>query len=132
MAEAKRERQAVAWVAGSLAWLVPGAGHIWLRRPLRGLLLGGAVWTMFAVGLGLGGHLFNILDTSTGALSQVFGFFNLGTGALYLISWAIDVGFAEYADRATYEYGNTFLMVAGLLNYLTMLDAFDISSGRKR
>ena len=120
-----------AWVAGCLAWLVPGAGHIWQKRPLQGLLLGGAVWTMFATGLALGGHLFNIFDTSNGVLSQVFGFFNLGAGALYIISWMLGAGFTEYAERATFEYGNTFLMVAGMLNYLAMLDAFDIGSGRK-
>jgi hypothetical protein len=33
---------------------------------------------------------------------------------------------------ATYEYGNTFLIVAGLLNALVVLDAFDLASGRKR
>lgn len=120
-----------AWAAGCLAWLVPGAGHIWQKRPLQGLLLGGAVWMMFAAGLALGGHLFDISDTRNGALSQVFGFFNLGTGALYIMSWMLGAGFTEYAERATYEYGNTFLMVAGLLNYLVMLDAFDIRSGRK-
>jgi hypothetical protein len=32
---------------------------------------------------------------------------------------------------ATYEYGNTFMIVAGLLNFLVMLDAFDIGMGRK-
>ena len=31
----------------------------------------------------------------------------------------------------TYEYGNTFLMTAGLLNALVILDAFDIAMGRK-
>jgi len=31
----------------------------------------------------------------------------------------------------TYEYGNTFLIVAGLLNFLVMLDAYDIGAGRK-
>ena len=120
-----------AWLAGCLAWLVPGAGHIWQKRPLQGLLLGGAVWTMFATGLALGGHLYDIYDTSDGALSRVFGFFNLGTGALYITRWMLGAGFTEYAERATFEYGNTFLMVAGLLNYLAMLDAFDIKSGRK-
>ena len=40
-------------------------------------------------------------------------------------------GFAENAQRMTYEYGNTFLLVAGLLNYLATLDAFDIAAGRK-
>jgi hypothetical protein len=59
---------------------------------------------------------------------------NLGTGALYLVSYLFDYGFKDdpaQAARATYEYGNTFLLIAGLLNYLTMLDAFDIAAGRK-
>jgi hypothetical protein len=59
---------------------------------------------------------------------------NLGTGVLYLLCWAGRTGFsdaAEYAKLATFEYGNTFLLVAGLLNYLAMLDAFDIAAGRK-
>ena len=59
---------------------------------------------------------------------------NLGTGALYIISWLLGYGFADdpvQAARATYEYGNTFLLIAGLMNYLTMLDAFDIAAGRK-
>ena len=59
---------------------------------------------------------------------------NLGTGALYIISWLLGHGFTDdpiQAARATYEYGNTFLLIAGLLNYLTMLDAFDIAAGRK-
>ncbi len=31
-----------------------------------------------------------------------------------------------------YEYGNTFLFTAGLLNMLLVVDAFDISQGRKQ
>jgi hypothetical protein len=59
---------------------------------------------------------------------------NLGTGVLYIVSWVLDYGFKDdpaQAARATYEYGNTFLLIAGLLNYLNMLDAFDIAAGRK-
>jgi hypothetical protein len=59
---------------------------------------------------------------------------NLGSGLLYLASWVLGIGFTDdptQAARATYEYGNTFLLIAGLLNYLSMLDAFDISAGRK-
>jgi hypothetical protein len=59
---------------------------------------------------------------------------NLGTGILYIVCWLMGVGFADdpsQAARATFEYGNTFLLIAGLLNYLTMLDAFDIAVGRK-
>jgi hypothetical protein len=46
----------------------------------------------------------------------------------------MDIGFADdpaQAARTTYEYGNTFLLIAGLMNYLTMLDAFDVAAGRK-
>ena len=59
---------------------------------------------------------------------------DLGAGALYIVSWLLGWGFADdptQAARATYEYGTTLLLVAGLLNYLTMLDAFDIAAGRK-
>ena len=59
---------------------------------------------------------------------------NLGSGAPYLVCWLLDIGFADdpvRAARATYEYGNTFLLIGGLLNYLNMLDAFDIAAGRK-
>jgi len=58
---------------------------------------------------------------------------NLGSGVLYIVCWLLGYGFADdpvQAARATYEYGNTFLLIAGLLNYLTMLDAFDIAAGR--
>jgi hypothetical protein len=56
---------------------------------------------------------------------------NFGAGLLYIFCWVTNTGFAEQAQRVTYEYGNTFLLVAGLLNYLAMLDAFDIAAGRK-
>jgi len=56
---------------------------------------------------------------------------NVGAGLLYIFCWVMNTGFTEHAQLLTYEYGNTFLLVAGLLNYLAMLDAFDIASGRK-
>jgi hypothetical protein len=56
---------------------------------------------------------------------------DIGCGLLYVFCWATGIGFVENAQSVTYEYGNTFLMVAGLLNYLVALDAFDIAVGRK-
>ena len=59
---------------------------------------------------------------------------NLGSGVLYIFCWILGVGFSDdpqHAARATYEYGTTFLLIAGLLNYLAMLDAFDVSVRRK-
>lgn len=136
-ATAVEETPAVAWLIGVLAWAVPGAGHLWQGRWGRALLLGGAVWVMFIAGILLGGHLFSPggQEEGSNALLRLPPMIaNLGSGILYIYCWATDTGFAEGAEqaaRATFEYGNTFLLVAGLLNYLAMLDAFDIAAGRK-
>lgn len=136
-ATALEETPPVAWLIGVLAWAVPGAGHLWQGRWGRALLLGGAVWVMFIAGILLGGHLFSAggQEEGSNALLRLPPMIaNLGSGILYIYCWATDTGFAEGAEqaaRATFEYGNTFLLVAGLLNYLAMLDAFDIAAGRK-
>ncbi|HEY0544494.1 MAG TPA: DUF6677 family protein [Pyrinomonadaceae bacterium] len=126
---------AKAWLAAAAAWLVPGAGHLLQGRVLRGLLLGGAVWAMFIIGLRLGGHLFPLAGPYDDGLSTLLQvppvIANLGAGVLYLFCLLTRTGFTDQASLATYEYGNTFLLVAGLLNYLIMLDAFDIGAGRK-
>lgn len=99
---------------------------------MRALLLGGAVWAMFLIGLfSLGGHLHLMPKSGAGVLWHLFGVCNLGTGLIYVFCWLMGVGFVEYAERATFEYGKIFIVVAGLLNYLAMLDAFDLAARRK-
>ena|SRR5215510_11253854 len=126
-----------AWAMGVLGWLFPGAGHLFQGKWGRALILGGAVWICFITGLVMGGHMFslNSSDPNSSLLLQIPPMIaNLGTGILYLVCWFLGVGFGDdpmQAARATFEYGNTFLLIAGLLNYLVMLDAFDISAGRK-
>lgn len=125
-----------AWLIGVAAWFVPGIGHLLLKRWVRGIMMGGAVWLCFFLGLAMGGHMF---DLSTGQGSSIWlqvppMIANLGNGVLYIVFWLMDYGFADdpvQAARATYEYGTTFLLIAGLMNYLNMLDAFDIAAGRK-
>ncbi len=133
-----RERPpAKAWLMGTAGWVFPGAGHLLQGYWGRALLLGGTIWICFVSGLMMGGHLFKYSGAEQGfsALLQVPPMIaNLGTGLLYLFCWLLGFGFTDdplQAARATYEYGNTFLLIAGLLNYLAMLDAFDISAGRK-
>ncbi|HSK63079.1 MAG TPA: DUF6677 family protein [Pyrinomonadaceae bacterium] len=124
------------WSIGIAAWLLPGSGHLMLRKWGRALMMGGAIWFCFFVGLAMGGHLFDLTDDQGEfVLLQVPPMIaNLGSGALYIVSWLLGSGFTDnpaQAARATYEYGNTFLLIAGLLNYLTMLDAYDIAVGRR-
>jgi hypothetical protein len=128
-----------AWLAGLAGWFIPGSGHLLMKKWGRAALMGGAVWVCFFVGLAMGGHMFDVdLELgifSWGTLIQIPpAFANFGMGAFYIVSWLMDTGFADdpaQAARATYEYGNTFLLIAGLLNFLVTLDAFDIAAGRK-
>ncbi|MEJ7618407.1 MAG: DUF6677 family protein [Pyrinomonadaceae bacterium] len=121
-----------AWLMGALAWLVPGAGHLWQGAIIRALVLGGAVWAMFLTGLWyMGGHLHLVPKSGAGVLWHLFGACNLGTGLIYLVCWLAEAGFTEYAELPTFEYGKIFIVVAGLLNYLAMLDAFDLAARRK-
>jgi hypothetical protein len=126
-----------AWVMGIAAWLIPGLGHLLQGRWVRAILLGGAVWICFISGFLMGGHLFKYSGSEPGSSSllqipPMVG--DLGTGLLYIVCWLRDFGFSyptEQAALPTFEYGWTFLLIAGLLNYLAMLDAFDIAAGRK-
>ena len=125
-----------AWLIGLGAWLVPGLGHVLIRRWGRAVLLGGSVWMSFILGLAMGGHLFSP-STAQGSspwLQVPPMIANLGAGLLYVFCSFTGLGFLDdpqQAARATYEYGNTFLLIAGLFNYLVALDAFDIAAGRK-
>lgn len=122
---------------GTAGWLVPGLGHFLQGKWVRGLLLGGAVWACFIGGFRMGGYLFKFDGSEQGLASllqipPMLG--NLGAGLLYVVCWFMGIGFSHESAQAalpTFEYGWTFLLVAGLLNYLVMLDAFDIAAGRK-
>ena len=101
-------------------------------RGIRGLIMGSLVVLMLVLGLLLGGHLFGPHNASdAGLLAYVYGFCDLGTGLIYFICLWSKIGITDQAQRATAEYGNIFLIVAGLINYLAALDSFDIGVGRK-
>jgi hypothetical protein len=45
----------LAAVAGLLAWAIPGAGHVYLRRPVRGIILFVCIQALFWSGMAIGG-----------------------------------------------------------------------------
>jgi hypothetical protein len=129
------ETPGFAWLVGIAAWAIPGAGHLIQKRWLRGALAGGAVWVMFFTGLLLGGHLSAVTGQEQGfsiLIKLLPMIANVGVGLPYVFCWMGNIGFTEHYQLVTSEYGYTFLLVGGLLNYLVMLDAFDIAAGRKR
>ena len=110
------------------AWAVPGAGHLWLGRRQKGLVFLLAIPTMFVLGLLLNGRIFPFeLSEPLVALAAVA---DVGVGLGWIIARMREAG-AGSVTSVTYEYGNVFLIVAGLLNFLVILDAFDIGMGRK-
>ena len=116
----------------ALGWLIPGGGHLFLGRRGRGALLALSVVVMFVCGLMMRGAMF---QPQTGDLLTTIiycgGFLgNLASGILYLLS--VWLGYAQ-PDIAghVHDYGTKFLVAAGLLNVLAMVDAFEIAVGKK-
>ena len=67
------------------------------------------------------------LETPTNPMAAIA---DIGIGLPYLVAKAMGVGAGDVV-AITYEYGNTFVIAAGLLNMLVVLDVFDIDKGRK-
>ena len=110
------------------AWAIPGVGHLWLGRRSKGLILLVALPAMFAVGLAIHSRLFPF-DVSE-PLGGLAALADLGIGAAYFVASALGYGAGD-VRAVTYEYGNAFLIAAGLLNLLVVIDTYDIAVGRK-
>ena len=123
--KAKPALFSVALVAG---WLVPGLGHVLAKRPIRGAILFVTITLMFALGLLMQGKLY-VADTSD--LLEMLGFVgDLGAGLLFIIGRVADLGHGA-VQIATADYGTKFIVVAGLLNYISAIDAHNLHIGRK-
>ena len=110
------------------SWAIPGAGHLWLGRRQKGVVFLIALPLMFAIGLAIHGRLFPF-DFSE-PLVALAAIADLGIGLIYMVASALGFGAGD-VRAVTYEYGNAFLIVAGLLNLLVVIDAYDVALGRK-
>jgi hypothetical protein len=110
------------------SWIIPGAGHLWLGRRSKGLIFLIALPLMFALGVAIRGRMFpfELSDPLVGLAALA----DRGIGATYFIASALGYGAGD-VRAVTYEYGNAFLIVAGLLNTLVVIDAYDVALGRK-
>ena len=112
-----------------LAYLIPGAGHLYLGKRGRALTFFCIVVLMFVLGLSIDGDLYT-LNRSGGALLRLLASLgSMGAGLLYFV--AASIGAHGDVTSITYEHGTAFTITAGLMNLLLVLDVFDISEGRK-
>src|SRR3984885_62678 len=132
-AEKSRAAQAepvnmMAVLAPAVGWLIPGAGHLIQKRWIRGGLLFVSIATLFLLGLAMQGRIYK---ANGGDILDILGFIgDFGAGALYIITLAADWGQGAIAF-ATADYGTKFMIVAGLLNFIAVADAYDIAIGKK-
>ena len=119
----------MAVVAPAVGWLIPGAGHMIQKRWIRGALLFVSIVTLFLLGLAMQGRIYR---ANGGDILDILGFVgNVGAGGLYLVTLAMDWGQGAIAF-ATADYGTKFMIVAGLLNFISIADAYHIAIGKKQ
>jgi hypothetical protein len=113
---------------GLIAWLVPGAGHFLAGESRKAMIFFVVLGAMFALGLGFRGELFTLNSEPLVFLASAAQW---ALGLPRLLATIMGGGRGD-VTAVTYEYGNTFLIVAGLLNTLVVLDAVDLARGVKR
>lgn len=138
------------WIPCFLAWILPGLGHLYLGKKGTGAVFLTVVLLTFGLGIASDGtaalidphqpltFLATFADLAVGPIEVISRYATYGRWVYRLPGEEGDPRQAELSDRVrrrirsvTYEYGNTFLLTAGLMNMLLILDAFDIATGRK-
>lgn len=110
------------------AWLVPGAGHFMLGRRQRAVIFFCIVMVAVAIGCLLEGNLYTVVQNQPLTILATLG--SMGMGAPYFILRFI-FGYHGNVVAAGYEYGSAFILTAGLMNLLLILDTWDLVRGRK-
>ncbi len=124
------------------AWLVPGLGHLLLGRRTRAMVFFGVVAAGFVTGVLLDGEVG--VPRADNPFSWLSTIACAGNGLLYLarLVWLnglggllsnLPLGLEGGGDpvSAGFGYGKTFLITAGLMNLLAVLDVSDIARGAK-
>ncbi|HVT48656.1 MAG TPA: DUF6677 family protein [Vicinamibacterales bacterium] len=110
------------------AWFVPGAGHLLQGRTEKAVVFFVVLVGLFTIGLGFGGRLFPFRAAEPLVFLAAAAEWVLGLPRLVAALGGFGAGDVV---RVTYEYGNTFLIAAGLLNALVVLDVYDLAIGRR-
>jgi hypothetical protein len=126
---AETVRQRSRGLAVVLAWIFPGLGHAYLGRRRTALYYALIVTATFLLGLSFEGRLYTIDRTQPLTILATFAV--SGTGLLNLAARFLSSNPGGTILAPTYEYGCAYLLTAGLMNLLLMLDTWDIASGRK-
>lgn len=112
----------------TIAWLLPASGHLLLRKRFRALGFAVVLLIAFGLGLRLEGNLYR--PVAGQPLSYLATIGAMGIGAPYFVA-RYGAGFDGRPEAPGFEYGTVFLLSAGLMNLLLVLDVWDIARGRR-
>lgn len=128
----KREskgNQAMGVAAAFAGWLIPGSGHLLLRQWSKAAVYFVCVGGLACAGLAMRGGIF---DSGAQDLFDRLGFFaDLGAGGFYFLAHQIQTAGPDVA-HATGDYGTRLFAAAGMLNLLTVLEAYDLGRWSER
>ncbi len=115
-------------VAGVLAFLVPGMGHLWLGETKRGILIGAGI-----LGLFLGGLLIGGIDVVDRRSDKWWFFLQAGNGPVAFVTEAVNARMTASSVNNTprevvaigrvREAGILYGALSGMLNLLVIIDA---------
>ena len=128
----KNEESAGTLVMGIAAavagWIVPGFGHLLLRRWSKAAVYFLCVGGLACAGLAMRGGIF---EWGAEDMFDRLGFIaDIGTGGFYFLAHMIQTAGSDVA-HATGDYGTRMFATAGMLNLLTVLEAYEIGRGRR-
>lgn len=110
------------------AWMVPGLGHLMLRRRGRAITFFAAVAGLAVTGYVMRGNVFPLRSNDP---FGTLGFLaDAGSGVFYLFSRVFEAAGPD-VSRAAGDYGTRFIAAAGVVNILSAIDAYEIASGRR-
>ncbi|MEM8930972.1 MAG: DUF6677 family protein [Acidobacteriota bacterium] len=114
-------------VAAGLAWLFPGLGHWYVGRRNVAFAFAALVIGSLVIGWQLDGRLLWEFGGSPIPILGTLG--TLGSG-LPLLAIRLGLDYTGDPTSAGWEYGGAFILTAGLMNLLLVLDAWDTALGR--
>jgi Family of unknown function (DUF6677) len=124
------------WLPAVVAgWLIPGGGHLLLKKKGRAAMILACVVLMFLFGLAMRGAMFTLsIPPGTDLLTKLITYGgwvgDLANGMLYFLATWFGYSQVDVAGHV-HDYGTKFMVSAGLLNILSMVDAYEIAIGKK-
>jgi hypothetical protein len=110
-------------LALSLTWLVPGLGHWALGSRRRAVLYGAVILAALAAGMAMRGRLYG--PAPGDFVSWLATAANAGLGALYF-ALKLLAGYDGAVEHPLSEYGTIFILSAGLMNWLLLLETEEL------